>query len=67
MSIINFPTRIQNYSSTATDNVFIDSSRTEHISIELVINGLPDHDALLPVIKNTELISIIITGNEPDL
>jgi hypothetical protein len=45
MSIINFPTRIQNYSSTASDNVFIDSSRKEHVSIEPVINGLSDHDA----------------------
>jgi exonuclease III len=51
MSIVNFPTRIQNYSSTAFDNVFIDSSRKEHISIEPVINGLSDHDAQLLVIK----------------
>jgi hypothetical protein len=57
MSIANFPTRIQNYSSTATDNVFIDSSRKEHISIEPVINGLSDHDAQLLVIKNIESIS----------
>jgi hypothetical protein len=40
MSIVNFTTRIQNYSSTAIDNVFIGSSRREHISIEPVINGL---------------------------
>jgi hypothetical protein len=57
MSIVNFPTRIQNYSSTAIDNVFIDSSRKEHISIEMVINGLSDHDAQLLVIKNIESIS----------
>jgi len=29
MSIVNFPTGIQNYSCTATDNVFIDCSRKE--------------------------------------
>jgi exonuclease III len=54
MSIVSFPTRIQNYSNTAIDNVFIDSSRKEHISIEPVINGLSDHDTQLLVIKNIE-------------
>jgi hypothetical protein len=57
MSVVNFPTRIQNYSSTAIDNVFIDSSRKHHISIEPVINGLSDHDAQLLVIKNIESFS----------
>jgi hypothetical protein len=57
MSIVNFPTRIQNYSNTVIVNVFIDSSRKEHISIELVINGLSDHDAQLLVIKNIKSIS----------
>jgi exonuclease III len=37
MSMVNFPTRIQNYSSTAIDNVFIDNSRIQHISIEPVM------------------------------
>jgi hypothetical protein len=68
MSIVNFPTRIQNYSSTAIDNVFIDSSRKEHNSIEPVTNGLPDHDAQLLAIKNIESIyNYHTTGNEPDL
>jgi hypothetical protein len=57
----NFPIRIQNYCSTATD-VFIDISRKEHISIELVINRLSDHDAQFIVIKNIEFLIIIITG-----
>jgi hypothetical protein len=57
MSIANFPTRIENYSSSAIDNVFIDSSRIEHSSMEPVINGLSDHDAQLLVIKNIESIS----------
>jgi hypothetical protein len=57
MSIVNFCTRIQNYSSAATDNVFIDSSRKENISIELVINGQSDHDAQLLVIKNIQSVS----------
>jgi hypothetical protein len=42
MSTVNFPTRIQNYFSTATENMFIDSSRKD-ISI--------DHDAQLLVVK----------------
>jgi hypothetical protein len=57
MSTVNFPTRIQNYSSTAIDNVFIDSSRIEHISIEPVTNGLSDHDTQLLGFKNIESIS----------
>jgi hypothetical protein len=57
MSIVNFPIRIQNYSSITTDNVFIDSSSIEHISIEPVRNELSDHDAQLLVIKNIESIS----------
>jgi hypothetical protein len=33
-STVNFPTRIQNGSSTAIDNVFIDSTRKDHYSIK---------------------------------
>jgi exonuclease III len=55
MSVVNFPTRIQNYSSTAIHNVFIDSSRKDNISIEPVINGLSDYARLL-VIRNMESI-----------
>jgi hypothetical protein len=51
-SIVSFPTRIQNSSSSAIDNIFIDCSRLEHISIKPVINGLSDHDPQLLVIKN---------------
>jgi hypothetical protein len=57
MSTVNFPTRIKNYSSTAIDNVFIDSPRKDDISIEMVINGISDHDAQLLVITNIESIS----------
>jgi exonuclease III len=68
MSIVNFPTRIQNYSSTAIGNVFIDSSRKDHISIEPVTNGLSNHNAQLLIIKNIESISNYqITRNKPDL
>jgi hypothetical protein len=49
LSIANYlqmnPTRIQNYSSTAIDNVFIDRSRKDHISVKPVINKLSEHGA----------------------
>jgi len=65
MSIVKFPTRIQNYSSTAIDNVFIEISRKDDISVELVTYELSDHDAQLLVIKNVELSPfIIITENK---
>jgi hypothetical protein len=51
-SIVSFPTRIQNSSNSAIDNIFIDSSRLEHISIKPEINGLSEHDVQLLVIKN---------------
>jgi hypothetical protein len=51
-SVVSFPTRIQNSSNSAIDNIFIDSSRLVHISIKSVVTGLSDHDAQLLVIKN---------------
>jgi hypothetical protein len=57
MSTFALPKRIQNYSGTTTDDIFIDSSRKDHIFIEPVISGLSDHGVLLLVIKNIESIS----------
>jgi hypothetical protein len=45
VSTVTFPTRTQNNSSSAIDNIFIDSSRFEKYTILPLINGLPDHDA----------------------
>jgi hypothetical protein len=42
---VNFATRIQNYSRTATDNIFVDSIRFSSTSTSSIINGLSDHDA----------------------
>jgi hypothetical protein len=65
MSVVNFPTTIKNYSGTAIDNVFIEISRKDDISVELVTYELSDHDAQLLVIKNVELSPfIIITENK---
>jgi len=46
-SIINFPTRIQNTSATAIDNIFIDVSQFEGYTISPIINWVSDHDAQL--------------------
>ena len=44
-SIINFPTRTQQKSATAIDNIFIDATRIGNYTIYPIINGLSDHDA----------------------
>ena len=44
-SLVNFPTRIQKNSTTAIDNIFIDTSKIGNYIISPIINGLPDHDA----------------------
>ena len=48
----NFATRIQNNSSTAIDNIFVDNSRLNLSSIWPKINGLSDHGAQILKIKN---------------
>ena len=47
INIINFPTRIQNTSSTAIDNISIDVSQFESYTVSPVTNGVSDHDAQL--------------------
>jgi exonuclease III len=44
-SVVNFPTRIQQNSATAIDNIFIDITRYGNYSISPIVNGLSDHDA----------------------
>jgi len=46
-SIINFPTRVQNASATAIDNIFIDVTQFESYMITPIISGVSDHDAQL--------------------
>jgi hypothetical protein len=50
-SIITFPTRIQNISATAIDNMFLDSSRLKDHVVTPICNGLSDHDAQVLTIK----------------
>jgi hypothetical protein len=42
---VNFPTRVQNFSSTAIDNNFTDSSKLNSSYTAPLINALSDHDA----------------------
>ena len=50
-STINFPTRVQNTSATAIDNIFIDVSQFESYTVTPIINGMSDHDAQLLIIS----------------
>jgi len=50
-SIITFPTRIQNTSATATDNMFLDPLRLKDHLVTPIYNGLSDHNAQLLTIK----------------
>jgi hypothetical protein len=54
---VNFATRIQNDSSTAIDNIFVDSIR---FSSSPIINGLSDHDAQYPMINNIAAAGYLI-------
>jgi hypothetical protein len=44
---VNFPTRIQNNSISAVDNIFIRSSKLEIYILTPLSNGLSDHEAQL--------------------
>jgi len=50
-TIINFPTRVQNASATATDNIFIDVSHFKSYTVTPIINGISDHDTPLLMIS----------------
>jgi hypothetical protein len=47
ISVIDFPTRIKNNSSTLIDNIFLDTAKLGMYTTYLVANGLSDHDAQL--------------------
>jgi hypothetical protein len=49
---VNFATRIQNDSRSATDNIFVDSITFSSTSTSPIINGLTDHDAQYLMINN---------------
>ena len=43
--IVNFPTRINAYTETTIDNIFLDRSKNENFIIEPYYNRLSDHNA----------------------
>jgi hypothetical protein len=54
-AIVHFPTRSQGYSSTAIDNIFIDTNKFINYTVFPLHNGLSDHDAQLLIINNVNL------------
>jgi hypothetical protein len=46
-STVYFPTRLQNKSARAIDNIFIDTSKFPNYVVSPIYNGLSDHDAQL--------------------
>jgi exonuclease III len=54
-SIVNFPTRTQNKSSTAIDNIFIDTYKITDCTFFPLISGLSDHDSELLIIMDLKL------------
>jgi pyruvate/oxaloacetate carboxyltransferase len=51
-SIIHFSTRVQNQTSTTTDNIFIVIHKITSYTVCPLYNGLLDHDAQLLTIKD---------------
>jgi len=60
-SIVDFPTRTNNTTSIAIDNIFINKFKYENYEIYPLINGLSDHNAQILRLPNT---SIPNYGNE---
>jgi hypothetical protein len=60
-NIIDFPTRTNNVTSTATDNVFINKFKHENYEIYPLTNGLSHHDVQILRLPDT---SIPNYGNE---
>jgi hypothetical protein len=54
-TIVHFSTRSQGYSSTAIDNILIDTYKFINYTASLLYNGLSDHDAQLLIINDVNL------------
>jgi hypothetical protein len=53
--IVYFPTRTQGSSSTAIDNIFLDTNTFFNYTISPLYNGLADHDAQLLIINDLNM------------
>ena len=51
-SIVDFPARINNRSSTTIDNIFIDKNKNTAFTINPYPNGLQDHDAQILILHD---------------
>jgi exonuclease III len=51
---VSFATRVQNSSSTAIDNIFIDNARLSSSYTSPIVNGLSDHDAQFLTMTNID-------------
>jgi len=51
-STVQYPTRVQNNSYSATDNIFINTFKFSNFSLYPIINGLSDHDAQSIIMHN---------------
>jgi hypothetical protein len=57
---VNYVTRIQNSSSTAMENIFVDSTRLSSSCTSPIVNGLSVHDAqFLAVNTSTTKVNLI--------
>jgi len=54
---VDFPTRISSCSSTAIDNIFIDTFKNAEFSVKPLPNGLSDHDAQMLTLYNIKIQS----------
>ena len=54
-AIVQFPTRSRSQSSTAIDNIFIDTHKFTNYTVFPPYNGLLDHDAQLLTINDVDL------------
>ena len=54
---VQFPTRTQSLSSTAIDNLCIDTYKFQNYTVSPLYNGLSDHDAQLLTINDANLQS----------
>jgi hypothetical protein len=57
--MVDFPKRVIHNLSTAIDNIFVDNYRVNSFKISSIVNGLSDHDAQYPILKNVYIKSNI--------
>jgi hypothetical protein len=61
---VNFSIRIQNFLSTATDNNFIDSMRSNSPCTSPIVNGFSDHDSQFLTVHNITAKNTLETQNQ---